>query len=238
LLNKSISLVVFDLDGTLVDSHRDLADSANEMLLEFGATPLAADEITAMVGDGAAMLVRRLLKRGGLVATDARHALERFLVHYDERLLATTKPYDGMEDTLHALRAEGRRLAVLTNKPHRATLRILEGLSLLPLFSDVIGGDTTYGRKPDPTGLLAVVSNADGSPAGTILVGDSAVDLATARAAGTAICLARYGFGYRFKDGDFDGTEMFIDAPGDLVTELPVGRNLAFGATGPTSFPD
>lgn len=221
MLDKSIALVVFDLDGTLVDSHRDLADSANAMLLEFGATPLAADEITAMVGDGAAMLVRRVLKRGGLVATDARHALERFLVHYDERLLATTKPYDGMEDTLRALRAEGRLLAVLTNKPHRASVRILEGLGLLPLFSDVVGGDTTYGRKPDPAGLLAVVSNAHTTPAETLFVGDSAVDLATARAAGTVICLARYGFGYRFKDGDFDGAEMFIDAPRDLVAGHP-----------------
>ena len=218
MLDKSIALVVFDLDGTLVDSHRDLADAANAMLLEFGATPLAAEEITAMVGDGAAMLVRRVLKRGGLVATDARHALERFLVHYDERLLATTKPYDGMEETLRALRAEGRQLAVLTNKPHRASVRILEGLDLLALFSDVVGGDTAYGRKPDPAGLLAVVSNANTTPGETLFVGDSAVDLATARAAGTAICLARYGFGYRFKDGDFDGAEMFIDAPRDLVT--------------------
>ena len=227
MLDKSIALIVFDLDGTLVDSHRDLADAANKMLLEFGATPLAADEITAMVGDGAAMLVRRVLKRGGLVVTDARHALERFLVHYDERLLATTKPYDGMEETLRALRAEGRQLAVLTNKPHRASVRILEGLGLLALFSDVVGGDTAYGRKPDPAGLLAVVSNANATPAETLFVGDSAVDLATARAAGTAICLARYGFGYRFKDGDFDGAEMFIDAPRDLVAGLPARRNPA-----------
>jgi phosphoglycolate phosphatase len=146
-----------------------------------------------------------------------RHALERFLACYDERLLATTQPYDGMLETLHALRSQGRRLAVLTNKPHRATLRILEGLRLVDLFSDVIGGDTPYGRKPDPAGLLALVSNAGVGPADTVLVGDSTVDLATARAAGTAICLARYGFGFRFKDGDFDGVEMFIDSPADLV---------------------
>jgi phosphoglycolate phosphatase len=217
MLAQSVSLVVFDLDGTLVDSHRDLADSANAMLMELGAEPIPADEITAMVGDGAAMLVRRVLKRGGLGAADVRDALERFLARYDERLLATTRPYDGMVETLEALSSQGRRLAVLTNKPHRATLRILEGLALAGLFTDVIGGDTAYGRKPDPAGLLALVANAGVPPANTVFVGDSAVDLATARAAGTAICLARYGFGFRFKDGDFDGAEMFIDAPGDLV---------------------
>jgi phosphoglycolate phosphatase len=232
------SLVVFDLDGTLVDSHRDLADSANAMLLEYGVAPLAADEIAAMVGDGAAMLVRRVLRRGGLSAADARDALDRFLACYDERLLATTRPYDGMVETLQALRSQGRRLAVLTNKPHRATLRILEGLNLTHFFSDVIGGDMAYGRKPDPTGLLALVSNAGVAPADAVLVGDSTVDLATARAAGTAICLARYGFGFRFDDGDFDGAEMFIDAPGDLVAGLPAGTNLVSGTTGPTPFPD
>jgi phosphoglycolate phosphatase len=173
------------------------------------------------------MLVRRVLKGAGLAAADVRHALERFLACYDERLLATTRPYDGMPETLHALRSQGRRLAVLTNKPHRATLRILEGLRLVDLFSDVIGGDTAYGRKPDPAGLLALVSNAGVGPAKALLVGDSTVDLATARAAGTAICLARYGFGFRFKDGDFDGAEMFINTPGDLVAGLPAGRNLA-----------
>jgi phosphoglycolate phosphatase len=89
----------------------------------------------------------------------------------------------------------------------------------------VIGGDTAYGRKPDPAGLLALVSNAGVAPAETLLVGDSTVDLATARAAGTAICLARYGFGFRFTDGDFDGAEMFIDAPGDLVAGLPLTRS-------------
>jgi phosphoglycolate phosphatase len=213
------SLIVFDLDGTLVDSHRDLADAANALLLELGAPPIGADEVSAMVGDGAAVLVRRVLRRAGLTS-DARGALDRFLVHYDERLLATTRPYDGMVETLQALDEQGRRLAVLTNKPHRATLRVLEGLGLLDRFADVIGGDTDQGRKPDPAGLLTLVANARVSASNALLVGDSPVDLATARAAGTAICLARYGFGFRFKDADFDGRETFVDAPVELISIL------------------
>lgn len=212
-------LFVFDLDGTLIDSHRDLADAANAVLVELGAAPIDAEEITAMVGDGAAMLVRRLLRRAGQTA-DPRGALERFLVHYEERLLATTRPYEGMVDALQELRARGRRLAVLTNKPHHATRRVLEGLGLLDFFAEVIGGDTAYGRKPDPAGLLALVSNAGTDVSRTVLVGDSPVDLATARAAGTAICLARYGFGFRFAAGDFDGTETFVDAPAELISTL------------------
>ena len=215
----TLPLIVFDLDGTLVDSHRDLTDAANALLEELGAAPLGADEVTGMVGEGAAVLVRRVLKRAG-VTVDARGALERFLVHYNARLLATTRPYDGMMETLCRLRDEGRRLAVLTNKPHEATMRVLEGLGLIDLFADVIGGDTTYGRKPDPAGLLALVSNAGVTAAQALLVGDSPVDLATARAAGTAICLARYGFGFRFADGDFDGSESFIEAPDELVAVL------------------
>lgn len=212
-------LIVFDLDGTLVDSHQDLTDAANALLEDLGAPPLGATEVAGMVGDGAATLVRRVLKRAG-VATDARSALDRFLVHYNARLLATTRPYDGMVPALEALRSDGRRLAVLTNKPHEPTLRILEGLELTELFADVIGGDTAYGRKPDPAGLRAIVSNAGVEPSGAMMVGDSPIDLATARAAGTGICLARYGFGFRFTETDFTGTERFVDAPAELLKVL------------------
>jgi len=214
-----IHLIVFDLDGTLVDSHRDLADATNTLLAELGAAPLPDAEITDMVGEGAAVLVRRALTRAGK-DPDAPGALDRFLVHYDHRLLATTRPYDGMVEVLRALRAEGRRLAVLTNKPGRASLRVLEGLGLLELFSQVIGGDTAYGRKPDPAGLLALAASARVGPEETMLVGDSAIDLATARRAGARICLARYGFGFRFNGSDFDGNEAFIDEPRALPDAL------------------
>jgi phosphoglycolate phosphatase len=206
---------VFDLDGTLVDSHHDLADATNALLSEFGAAPLAHDAVVRMVGDGAAVLVKRALAAANR-DPETPGALARFLALYDERLLATTRPYPGVVDAIQALRPS-HRLAVLTNKPAHATRRVLEGLDLLGSFDDVIGGDSEYGRKPDPAGLLALVGRAHAAPAMTLMVGDSPVDLATARRAGTRICLARYGFGFRFENDGFRGDEYFIDSPAELA---------------------
>jgi phosphoglycolate phosphatase len=210
-----IQLVVFDLDGTLVDSSRDLAAATNALLSDLGAAALPPDVIVGFVGEGAAVLVRRALERSGLDPYTP-HALDRFLVHYDARLLDSTHPYPRMVETVGALRASCR-LAVLTNKPEHPTLQILRGLEMEGFFADVIGGDSVHGRKPDPAGLLDLVARAGTTPAETLLVGDSPVDLATARRAGTRICLARYGFGYRFDANGFRGDEHFIDEPGELV---------------------
>jgi phosphoglycolate phosphatase len=210
-----IQLVVFDLDGTLVDSSRDLAAATNALLADLGRTQLSHDDVVSLVGEGAAVLVRRALERVGL-DPGTPNALEQFLVHYDARLLDTTRPYPGMVDTVRFLH-DRHRLAVLTNKPMRPTMRILEGLEMDALFSDVIGGDSPHGRKPVPAGLLDLVARAGVAPAETLLVGDSPVDLETARRAGTHICLARYGFGYRFDGTSFRGDEHFIDEPGELV---------------------
>jgi phosphoglycolate phosphatase len=218
-----IGLVAFDLDGTLVDSHRDIADATNAVIADLGGTPLEMSVVTSFVGDGASVLIRRAMSRAG-INVDLRDALDRFLVHYDARLLATTQPYPGMVDVLTALR-QTRRLAVLTNKPQQPSVRLLEGLGLMSFFDDVIGGDTAHGRKPDPAGLRAIISNAGATPAETLLIGDSPVDRATARNAGTGICLARYGFGYRFEGSEFDGTEHFIDEAAailDLMDKLDV----------------
>jgi phosphoglycolate phosphatase len=213
-----LRLLVFDLDGTLVDSHRDLAAATNALLAELGRPPLPSDAVTTMIGDGAAVLVRRALTQAGL-DPDTPGALDRFLAHYDEQLLATTVPYDGMVATLDRLHGN-YRLAVLTNKPTKATTRVLSGLGLADRFDSVIGGDTDYGRKPNPAGMLALVANAGVDPEEALLVGDSPIDLATARRAGVRICLARYGFGFRgfrLGAGDFDGREVFIDTPSELV---------------------
>lgn len=196
-------LIVFDLDGTLVDSRRDLANAANAFVRELGGSPLPEAQVGDMVGEGAAVLVRRVLTAAGL-NPEQPGALPRFLELYDERLLEHTRPYDGILHTLERLR-ERSPLAVLTNKPQGATDKLLAGLGLTPYFKDVIGGDTPFGRKPDPTALREIARRANVSIESTTLVGDSPVDLATARNAGCGIILVSYGFGFRqvqLRDGE------------------------------------
>jgi phosphoglycolate phosphatase len=186
-------LIAFDLDGTLVDSRRDLANAANQLIVELGGSPLSEDDIGHMVGDGAALLVRRALRASGIA--DRSDALPRFLEIYDFRLLEHTRAYDGISDAIRAAR-EVAHVAVLTNKPARATQRVLEGVGLGSCFDEVIAGDGPYPRKPDPTGLHALMLHAGATRASTLLVGDSAIDYETARRADVRCCLATYGFGY------------------------------------------
>ncbi len=186
-------LIAFDLDGTLIDSRRDLADSANELLASYGASPLSMDAIVAMVGEGARVLVRRVLQASGLSAVPD-NALERFLEIYDRRLVVHTRPYPGIVDALESA-APRARLAVLTNKPQHHTSRLLDALDLTRFFAGgIVGGDTPFGRKPEPGGLVSLMTASGATPAETLMVGDSAVDVETARRAGTRICLALYGF--------------------------------------------
>jgi phosphoglycolate phosphatase len=220
-----VPLIVFDLDGTLIDSQQDLADAANALILERGGTPQSKETIAAMVGEGAALLVRRALAAAHL-PDDPTEALPRFLELYDERLLRTTRLYDGMQQVLDNFAADPHAsLAILTNKPGRPTRRILEALGVLEIFHWVIGGDSPFGRKPNPAALQHIMAGAGCAPSDTALVGDSAIDLATARAAATRVCLARYGFGFRPDALDLRGDELIADRPEDI---MPVLRQ-AFG---------
>ena len=213
-------LFVFDLDGTLVDSSRDLADAGNDLLARYDRPPLPRDTIVAMVGDGARELVRRLMTAGGVTGS-LGDALASFLQCYDERLLATTRPYDGVFATLEAL-ASRARLAVLTNKPGALAERLLEGLELRGYFADVIGGDSPYGRKPDPSGLFALLARADVASEDAVVVGDSMNDLLVAEAAAVPMCFARYGFGYRqVAEADRLRAAHTVDAPEELLELLP-----------------
>ena len=211
------ALYVFDLDGTLVDSRRDLAESANELLRLSGAWPLPEEDIGRMVGDGATVLVARIFAASGIAQPP--DALGRFLAIYEGRLLNHTQPYSGIRDTLDAL-VERARLAVLTNKPIAATRRILAGLRLNRYFdaSFVIGGDGPFPRKPDPSGLRHLAATAATTAASTLFVGDSVIDWRTAKHAGTAICLARYGFGFEGVPRDaLSPSECIIDDPTALL---------------------
>lgn len=213
-----IRLFVFDLDGTLVDSVRDLADSLNELGQQCGGSPLPLDVIGRMVGEGAATLVARYFAAAGL--TQPADALERFLAIYDTRLLHHTRAYPGMTETVSQL-ASRASLAVLTNKPLDATRRVLDGLRLSPFFEPdaIIGGDGPLPRKPDPAGMLRLCERAGVAAPDAMLIGDSFIDWQTAQNAGTQICLARYGFGFReFPTDQLRGGERLIDAPGDLLT--------------------
>ena len=187
-------LIAFDLDGTLIDSRRDLADSANALITELGGTPLSEDAIGQMVGEGAALLVRRALRASGI--DDIQSALPRFLEIYDAHLLDHTRLYDGMPEVVRHARRHAR-VTLLTNKPLRPTERILDGLGVRDLFDDVVGGDSPLPRKPDPAGLLEMMRAASARAGETLLVGDSAIDLETARRAGVRCCLVSFGFGFQ-----------------------------------------
>ena len=188
-------LIAFDLDGTLIDSRRDLADSANALVAELGGTPLSEEAIGRMVGEGAALLVRRAVQAAGVRIPDLSRTLQRFLEIYDAHLLNHTRLYDGMADVVRLARTHAR-VTVLTNKPLAPTERILEGLGVRELFDDVVGGDSPLPRKPDPSGLFAMMRSAESSAEHTLLVGDSAIDLETANRAGTRCCLVSFGFGF------------------------------------------
>jgi phosphoglycolate phosphatase len=212
-------LIVFDLDGTLIDSKRDIADSANAMLAALGVTPLAPEGIAPMVGEGAAKLVERALQAAGCEA-DPQHALALFLQIYRRSLLVHTRAYDGVHEMLSRL-ADVTRLAVLTNKPLEATRTLLAALDLAVFFGAVIGGDGPFARKPAPDGLVHLAAEVPVPVTDVLLVGDSVIDLRTARYAGARICLARYGFGFAQLPVDaLVGNEIFIDRPIDLLSSL------------------
>jgi phosphoglycolate phosphatase len=211
------ALAVFDLDGTLVDSRRDLADSANAMLASYGAPPMTEDAVASMVGCGAATLVRRLIEASGVRAS-AENALARFLNEYDQRLVNHTRPYSGIPPLLARLHAQGVTMAVLTNKPSGQSVKILEAFELWRYFRWTVGGDGPWPRKPAPEGLWHLMEQSKALPARTLLIGDSSVDLATSRNAGVRVCLVRYGFGFAEIDpGALDGHEWVVDSPAEIA---------------------
>jgi phosphoglycolate phosphatase len=212
----SPALVVFDLDGTLIDSIGDLVVAVNRLVEERGGRHLGDDEVSAMVGEGASLLILRAFVASG-VSDDPREALPRFIQIYDGLLPGTTRPYAGVPEMIRALEALVP-LAVLTNKPTAVTIKILSFLGLERSFRAVIGGDGPFGRKPDPGGLLHLMADAGAAPARTLMVGDSTIDLLTAQAAGARACLVRYGFGFAGLDRSrLRGGEAFADSPADVV---------------------
>jgi phosphoglycolate phosphatase len=210
-----MALVVFDLDGTLVDSRLDLAESTNDMLATYGAPALPVERVAMMVGEGARKLVERALTTAGLDPAEPE-ALARFLGIYGRRLLVHTRPYDGIPAAVSALGA-AHTLAVLTNKPDEPTRRLLDAFDLTRHFRRIVGGDSEWGRKPDPAGLHALMREQRASADDTWLVGDSMIDVQTARRAGVRMCVVLYGFGELRGELVLEGSEAVARTPADIV---------------------
>ncbi len=195
---NSIEAVVFDLDGTLIDSAPDLRAAVNSMLAEKGRRGLDLGAVTAMVGDGVHKLVERALAATGKetpTGAEIARATRRFLKFYEGHGAVLTRAYAGAVETLECLRGEGYALGICTNKPHGATCEILGALDLEGYFSAVLGGDTLDGvRKPDPRHLLAVLDRLGATPENAVMVGDTENDVAAARGAGVPMIAVAFGY--------------------------------------------
>ncbi len=209
--------LVFDLDGTLIDSRRDLATAVNRTRAELGLAPLTLAEVVGMVGEGARRLVEKAI--GAEVPAERfEEVFHRYLEHYRAVCLDTTVAYDGVPQALARLAAPFP-LAVLSNKPEDLSRLILDGLGLGAYFRAVVGGDSLPSRKPDPAGLLLLARRLAIPPERFLLVGDTAIDAATARAAGCPFALVTWGFA---RPADLAGiaADYRFDRPGELVTAL------------------
>jgi phosphoglycolate phosphatase len=200
-------LLIFDLDGTLIDSKRDLADSVNATRAWAGLSPLPEETVSSYVGNGAPMLMRRAFP--GASEADLARYLAYFLDYYRQHMLDSTVLYPGVREALDRLHAAGIPLAVLTNKPVRFSERLIEGLGLAPHFFRIYGGNSFEEKKPHPAGIHLLVKEAGADRDRTYMVGDSAVDVQTARNAGVRACGVSWGF----------RPETFREAPPDLIID-------------------
>ena len=209
-----LKLLIFDLDGTLIDSRVDLANSVNAMLRNFGRPELPLDIIASYIGDGAPTLVRRALGDPDDQAF-LSSALEYFLLYYREHKLDTTRVYEGILPALQQISSlkngSQRRLAVLSNKPVNPSRQIVEALGIRDFFFRVYGGNSFSTKKPDPLGVSTLLSEAGCIPKEAILIGDSDVDVLTASNAGIWSCGVTYGF----------APHSLLVAPPDVLLDSP-----------------
>ena len=203
---------LFDLDGTLIDSKIDLANSVNYMLREMKREALPLETVASYIGHGAPRLVAGAMGKGASEA-DRKLGLEIFLAHYEKNSLAATRVYPGVTEGLQALR--GTPMAVLSNKPEKMSLDILEGLGLRKFFRGVYGGDSFQKKKPDPMGARAILQELRVQPEQAAMVGDSDVDIETARNAGTMAIGVTYGFGQH--DRSAKPADLYIDSVQEIA---------------------
>jgi phosphoglycolate phosphatase len=215
-----IKLLIFDLDGTLIDSRLDLIHSVNAMLKHLGRPELPGDLIASYVGDGAPALVRRALGDPNDEKL-LQEGLDHFLAYYRIHKLDHTHVYDGIKEMLTAVRDRNgirRQMAVLTNKPVNPSRAIVEALGLAQFFTHVYGGNSFATKKPDPEGAQTILNETKSTPEATLIVGDSSIDIITGRNAGLWTCGVTYGFApHTLRDASPDVT---LDKPHELAELL------------------
>jgi phosphoglycolate phosphatase len=217
-------LIIFDLDGTLIDSAKDLAISMNATRERFGMAPIDPKLVYSFVGNGAAVLVRRAL---GAEAAEpvVAEALQFFLQYYRAHALEHTQLYPGVREVVDALFADGHKLAVLTNKPTRISSDILSALALRQSFARVYGGDSFAGKKPDPIGIRTLMNETVTAANETWMVGDSGVDVQTARNAGVRSCGVAWGF--QPDAFEVDRPDLLVEKPAELLRCLAAGAEVS-----------
>ena len=192
-MSGGVDLLIFDLDGTLVDTKQDLTNAVNATRARMGLPALDEQLVSSYVGDGAPTLIRRVLAPEASEEALTR-ALEFFLAYYGEHKLDCTRPYPGVREALERLSRAGVQMAVLTNKPVRVSQAILEGLSLDRYFARIYGGNSFEQKKPDPVGVETLLAELGVERERAMIVGDSAIDVRTARNASVKVCGVTYGF--------------------------------------------
>lgn len=211
----SVRALIFDLDGTLIDSKQDLIHSVNAMLRELGRGELSEETISGYIGHGAPQLVAQALG-DGCAEEERQRALEFFLRYYETHKMDTTCAYPGVAETLEKLAK--MPMAVLTNKPVRISVRILDAMGLAKYFRAIYGGNSFETKKPDPLGARTILRELGVEPQEALLIGDSEVDVQTARNAGILAAAVNYGFGVH--DRGMHPADIYIERFGELATLL------------------
>ena len=203
-----MNLLIFDLDGTLIDSKLDLVHSVNAARALMDLSPISEEVVASYVGNGAPVLIRRALGPSASEA-DLQRALQYFLSYYREHMLDHTRLYSGVKEALDRLLESGIKMAVLTNKPVRFSRSLVEGLGLRGHFFQVYGGNSFDQKKPHPIGVRTLLEESGVARDRAMMVGDSGVDIRTARNADVKACGVTYGF----------QPEGFLEDPPDILVD-------------------
>lgn len=205
-----IRLMIFDLDGTLVDSRIDITNAINYALKDYGIGPYTVEEITSLVGRGITRLIEDLIKPYPEIPVN--NVIERFLYHYERHIIDNTRPYAGVKETLEKLR--DYKKAVISNKREYLSKKTLEGLGLLKYFDIVLGSDSTPEKKPSPVPVRLVLEKLNVLPHEAVIIGDSDLDIKAGKAAGVLTIAVSYGYRPR---------ELLLEADHiiDSIKELP-----------------